>query len=109
MRVLYYKSPSGRVPVADFIREQEPRLRAAILDALDLIREAGLGAAGVSFRQIRGKLWEIRVHAGGPVRIFYVVRTAEEMILLHGYRKQSQRAPVREIEVAERRMQEVLK
>jgi phage-related protein len=108
VRVLYYATAAGRSPVEEFIREQPARLRAAILDALEAISSSGIEAPGVSLRQIRGKLWEVRVQAGAAARIFYVLRTAEEMVLLHGYRKQTQKAPAREIEIAERRMKEVL-
>ncbi|MGQ0505990.1 MAG: type II toxin-antitoxin system RelE/ParE family toxin [Myxococcaceae bacterium] len=40
-------------------------------------------------------------------RIFYVVIAGPEMVLLHAYKKQGQRAPPREIEVAKSRMKEV--
>jgi phage-related protein len=33
---------------------------------------------------------------------------AEEMVLLHAYRKQSQKAPARQVAIARRRMQEML-
>lgn len=108
MKIFYYATAAGRSPVETFIGEQPPRLRAAILDALQAIRDSGVEASGVSLRQIRGKLWEIRIQAGDAARVFYILRTAEEMILLHSYQKKSQKAPAREIETAERRMKEVL-
>jgi phage-related protein len=37
-----------------------------------------------------------------------MARSAEEMILLHAYKKQSQKAPAREVALAERRMREVM-
>lgn len=56
-------------------------------------------------RQIQGKLWEIRTQ---KLRIFYVMIDSETMVLLHAYKKQSQRAPVHEIETARYRMMELL-
>lgn len=108
MRVLFYVTNRGRSPVRDFLEELPVALRAAVFRTLELIEEEGLRAPGVSFRQIDGKLWEIRVMTGGSARVFYVCRTADEIVLLHGYKKQSQKAPAREIEVAQRRMREVL-
>lgn len=58
-----------------------------------------------SMRQIRGKLWELRI---SRTRIFYVVVVGDTMVLLHAYKKQGQKAPTREIETATRRMAEVL-
>ena len=110
VQIAYYTTPSGRRPVEDFIRAQPVRLGAAIFDAFDQIETHGLGAPGVSCRQIRGKLWEIRVSAGGAARVFYCVQAAgakEGLILLHAYLKKTQKAPPREIETAARRMREV--
>jgi phage-related protein len=82
--------------------------RAAAADVLDAIRECGLSAPGVRFRPIKGKLWEFRVEAGASYRIFYVIVTGPIMVLLHSYKKKSQKAPERELRIAERRMKEVL-
>ncbi|MBI5198373.1 MAG: type II toxin-antitoxin system RelE/ParE family toxin [Nitrospirae bacterium] len=56
-------------------------------------------------RQIRGKLWELRISRH---RVFYVIIDAEMMVLLHAYKKQGQKAPAHELETALRRMKEVL-
>lgn len=85
-----------------------PSDRSAAADVLDAIREHGLHAPGVRFKQIRGKLWEFYIEAGASHRIFYVVITGPLMVLLHSYKKQSQKAPAIEIKIAERRMKEVL-
>jgi phage-related protein len=63
------------------------------------------GLAAAVTRHIRGKLWELKASAN---RIFYVLVTGPEVVLLHAYKKQRQKAPVKEIETAERRMEEVL-
>ena len=108
MRIDFYKTRRGRSPVAEFIQEQPAPLQAAIARAFDRIEEHGLRGSGVSLRQLRGKLWEIRVQAGAAARVFYVLRTEVELVVLHAYRKQSQKAPAREIDIAESRMKEVL-
>lgn len=92
----------------EFIEAQPTPLQVAIFRSLERIEAEGLRASGVSFRQVRGKLWEIRVMSGGSVRVFYVARSAEDMVLLHAYKKQSQKAPAREVALAERRMREVM-
>lgn len=56
-------------------------------------------------RQLKGKLWEVKVSMS---RIFYVMVTGPEVVLLHAYKKQGQKAPLKEIETAERRIEEVL-
>ena len=69
--------------------------RAAIEAVFLLLAENGVKAPGVPCRQIEGKLWEIEA---GPHRIFYVVIVGSEMVLLHAYRKQSRKAPSREVD-----------
>jgi phage-related protein len=41
-------------------------------------------------------------------RVFYVLLRKDEMVLLHAYRKRMRKTPPREIEIARRRMWEVL-
>jgi phage-related protein len=53
-------------------------------------------------------LWEFYIEAGASHRIFYVVVNGPMIVLLHSYKKQNQKAPTREIKIAERRMKEVL-
>jgi phage-related protein len=108
MRIIFYRSLAGREPVRDHLSGLSLRDRAAAADVLDAIREHGLQASGVRFKQIREKLWEFYVEAGASYRIFYVTVTGPMMVLLHAYKKKSQKAPVQEIETAIRRMKEVL-
>ena len=74
-----------------------------MLDALAAIEAHGMEV--VVTRQIKGKLWELKVSA---TRVFYVFVTGPEVVLLHAYKKQGQKARLKEIETAQRRMEEVL-
>ncbi len=101
----YYTTARGERPVAAYIEMLSRSDQAALAAALTEIAERGFEARAVSFRQLLGKLWEIRI---GPHRVFYVLVGPAEMVLLHAYRKQTQKAPARHLELARRRMQEVL-
>ena len=76
-----------------------------MLESLGQIETSGFEAVRTQFRQIEGKLWEIKVSAH---RVLYVMIQREEMVLLHAYKKQGQKLPLREKEVAIRRMKEIL-
>lgn len=102
--VRFYASVSGRSPVETYLAELPTEDRVAILDVLEEVRTAGL-SAGVSTRQIDGKLWEIRVSRH---RVFCVTIAGPTVVLLHAYKKQSRKAPRSEIAVARSRMKEVL-
>ena len=105
MTVTFFKTPSGRSPVLDYIHELAKPEQARVFEALDQIEQHGFGAVRVQFRQIEGKLWEIKVSSQ---RILYVVTEREELVLLHAYKKQGQKLPLNERDIAMRRMKELL-
>src|SRR6266849_2454226 len=103
MRILFYKTT--KVPVHEFIKELDVRDRAKVLACLKSIEDLGFESPRVQFRQIKGKLWEIKIKAASSgYRIFYVAVQQSSLVLLHAYKKQSQKAPTKEIAIAEKRM-----
>lgn len=105
MRLRYYATSRGVLPVAEYVESLSVPEQAVLAALFQEISTRGLQARGVSFRHIEGTLWEIRA---GAHRVFYVLIQQDEMVLLHAYRKQSQKAPRQHIEIAGRRMKEVL-
>jgi phage-related protein len=108
MKILFYTNARGRSPVYEIIKKLQAEDRLRIFACLKSIEELGLDCPRVQFRQIKGKLWEIKIktkHSG--YRIFYVTVKQSVMVLLHVYQKQSQKAPKKEIEIATKRMLEV--
>jgi phage-related protein len=105
VKVTFFKTASGRSPVLDYIQNLAKPERARVLEALEQVERRGLDAVRVEFRQIDGKLWEIKI---GVHRMFYVMLDREEMVLLHAYKKQRQKLPIKEREIAIRRMKELL-
>lgn len=101
--VCFYVSAAGGSPVERYLESLESKERARVTDALDRIRNEGLSV--VVTRQIDGKLWEVKVSRH---RVFYVVIDGPIVVLLHGYQKQSRKAPKAEVDVARARMKEVL-
>ncbi|MBI5510234.1 MAG: type II toxin-antitoxin system RelE/ParE family toxin [Deltaproteobacteria bacterium] len=108
MRIAYYTTASGRMPVVEYIERQPKPDRARLVDALDMIERHGFDAPRVRFRQIQGKLWEIKIEGQLSHRVFYAGVSGDEIVLLHAYVKKSQKAPAHEIAVAEKRMREIL-
>lgn len=104
MTVTFFKTPSGRSPVWDYIQALSKPERARVLEALDQIERHGFDAIRVQFRQIEGKLWEIKISSQ---RILYVVIERGELVLLHAYKKQGQKLPINERDIAMRRMKEL--
>lgn len=105
MNVIYFKQASGKEPVKEYIDKLPNILSAQVLTALKDIKENGTVMSLITCRQIEGKLWEIKLDAQ---RIFYVLIDGPTMVLLHAYKKQSQKAPKKELSVAKKRMKLVI-
>lgn len=109
IEVLFYTKSSGKIPVLDYIDDLSEKDQAKVAACLESIRDLGFDSPRVEFRQIEGKLWEIKIKlSSGGHRIFYVSLAKKKMVLLHAYKKQSQKAPTKEIEIAKTRMQEIM-
>ena len=106
VQVLFYQTSSGRSPVTDELDSLPVQASAHAYELLDGIETYGLSAPRVIFRQLEGKLWEIKMNLPqtGGYRIFYCLIEAGNMILLHAYAKKSQKAPKKELETAWRRL-----
>jgi len=105
MKIRFFANSRGEAPVQEYIDALECRDALRVYDSLQDIQERGLRGTLVSVRQIRGKLWEIKVQAH---RIFYAVVIDGSLVLLHAYRKQGQKAPKVEIETALQRLAKLL-
>lgn len=75
MRIVFYKQQNGnRSPVYNFIKKLQPEDRLRILACLKNIEELNFDCPRVQFRQIKGKLWEIKIKTVyADYRIFYVI------------------------------------
>ena len=106
-RIVFYVDRRGKSAVLDFLNGLNGRERAEAENTFRLLREFGtlLGMPHARPVSAHPKLWELRP---GPNRIFYFANAGRGFVLLHAYRKQGQKAPAREIAIAERRMAEIV-
>jgi len=103
--IRFYKSHSGSSPVEQYLDSLEDSEAVPIFAALRHIERHGLKRATVQLRAIRGKLWELKA---GKHRVFYVLITGPELVLLHACKKQGQKARRQDLALAQERMKEVL-
>jgi phage-related protein len=107
----YFVSENGKSPIKDFIDSLSPESKAKFIFIADLLTEYGLNVREPYVKPITGtrKLFEIRIKDRQNIhRIFYFAFTGRRLVLLHGFTKKTDRAPQREIEIAESRMREFL-
>ena len=109
MKVTFAAAASGRSYFEKFLNDLQKQDKAIVLAVFKDIQDYGLDAKGCDFRQIDGKLWEIKIKAPtGGYRFFYILINADHLHVLHSYKKQGQKAPLKELEVARKRLKEVL-
>ena len=110
MKINFYRTASGRVPVQEFIESLPAQDQARFWAVYKFLLEKGLDCPNVQFRQLKGKLWEIKFSSTGVgYRIAYVVIEGDSMIWLHAFKKKTQQTPRNDLDLAIKRMKEVLR
>lgn len=92
----------------DFYNKQTSEVQVKIEWTLGIIRDLN-GIPSKFLKQIKGinGLYEIRVHCGSNIfRIFSCFDKGNIVILFNGYQKKSQKAPQKEIKMANKLMKE---
>jgi phage-related protein len=83
--------------------------QASITRVADLIRKYGLENVGMPYvRHVQDKIWEMRGRGpDGIARSLYVTAKGRRVIILRSFVKKTQRTPVDEIKIAQKRAKEV--
>ena len=109
LKIQFICSSSGRSYFQEFLNQIPKSDRAQLLAFFKDIHLHGFKAIGCSFRHIENKLWEIKARTtGGSWRFFYVMTAPDTMYVLHSYKKQGQKAPLKELNVARKRLTRIL-
>ncbi len=109
MDIKFYETARKRCPITDFIDSQDKRDQAVILAVLNSIKENGFNAKGCQFRQLEGKLWEIKIKSpSGGYRLLYITINTDLLLILHAFKKKTQKAPKKELDIARKRLKEIL-
>ena len=104
-----YETATGRRPFRDFLdtlyKEGKDKEAAQIKAYIERLRQHGMGINDYYPRTIRKVskegVWELRP---GGNRVFFFHFEKKKIVLLHGYQKQSQKAPSMQIKQAENEM-----
>ena len=106
-KVQVYESQSGDKPVEEFIKSLDEKAQLKISRTLDLLEEFGLEGALPHVKKLAGtSLWELRILGSDSIRILYITIPGKVFLLLHGFKKKSQKMPPKEIITAQRRLSE---
>jgi len=105
LRALFYATGTGREPVREWLKSLEPAERKLIgMDIAYVQYKWPIGRPRVD--HLRGSIWEIRTRLRNRIgRVLFAV-SGDELILLHGFVKQTQKTPNDDIALAEARWRE---
>ena len=82
-----------------FIYSLEKSTVAKVLHSVDLLEMFGHRLTLPHSKKVHSELFELRIRGKQEVRIFYIFH-GDEAILLHGFIKQSNRIPKKELDTA---------
>lgn len=103
----FYRLPSGREPVREWLKSLDPADRKIIgEDIKDVEFSWPIGMPLV--RPLGGGLWEVRseITQGRIARVVFCI--AEQlMVLLHGFVKKTQKTPDADLDLARRRKKDI--
>ena len=103
----FYKKASGTEPVREWLQEFSKQDKVSIGEAIQMV-EFGWPIGMPVCRSLRGynPLWEVRANiSNGIARVIFYVKN-NEMILLHGFVKKTQKTPVKDLDLAMQRKKE---
>ena len=106
MTIVFFTTASGQIPVKRYLDNLERRSLAAMTIALQDLQTQGMSGATVVIRKLRVGLWELKV---GPHRVVFTQLDHGHLVLLHAFRKQSQRTPSVELTTARSRLARLLR
>jgi phage-related protein len=103
--VLFYSTPSGRQPVAEFLDSLDGKQAQKVAWVLELIEQLDR-IPKQYFKKLESTdgIWEVRVQSGNNAfRFLGFWDTGKFVILCHGFAKKSQEVPKNDIKLAEER------
>ena len=112
--VLFYENSRGERPVWDYMKALENRKEtnksarielSQMMLYIELLERNGIRNNSNITKKLDDELWELRP---GNNRILYFYNDGVRFILLHCFRKKTQKTPRREIEQAKREIQDYL-
>jgi phage-related protein len=105
--VVFYKKNGS--PIEDFILSQREELRLDIFAALKKMEDNPFALRTLSKKIVAvDNLFELRITGRNAiVRLLYCYRKNKIIVILHGFVKQSQKIPRRELQIAIERKKEI--
>jgi phage-related protein len=104
--VVFYRTAEGREPVREFLKALSRQDRQEV--GADLYALQSEWPIGMPLVRAMGKgLWELRSDLGDRIARLLFCFHEQQIVVLHAFIKKTQATPVRELDLASKRMKEV--
>jgi phage-related protein len=106
-QAIFYTTERGDSPVDEFLDGLDKKSRAKIEAHIALLEEQGPNLKRPYADVVRGKIRELRIHfSSNQYRILYFFYLRDQIVLAHALSKKSPELKEKDIELAERRMED---
>lgn len=106
LNVVFYRSEAGNEPVREWLRELTVEDRKAIGTDIKTV-QYGWPLGMPLVRKLEPGLWEVRCDiADGIARVLFTA-IGQQMVLLHGFVKKSQKTPEPDLKTARSRLKKL--
>ena len=105
--LVFYTTERGDSPVDDFLDGLDKKSRAKVAAHLSLLEEQGPNLKRPYADVVRGKIRGLRIRqSSNQYRILFFFQARDQIVLAHAFSKKSQQLKEKDIELAERRMED---
>jgi len=94
-----FETKRGEKPVEEFTKSLDEATIAKAIHAIDLLEKYGPFLGMPHSKKLASELYELRIRGKQEVRIIYGF-VGKNIFLLHGFKKQTQKTPKKEIVTA---------
>jgi len=101
--IIVFESARGEKPVEEFIKFLDEPTIAKTTHIIDLLEKHGPYLSMPHSRRLTDNLYELRIRGRQEIRITYAF-IKRDIYLLHAFKKQKQKTPSKEIDVALKRL-----
>ncbi len=105
----FYLDEQGKSPVREFLNSLDRKTKARFNWSMEQLQVQNVRAHEPLVKHLDGKLWELRRASDGNIyRMVYFFFSGRKIVFVHGFQKKTQKTPRREIDLAQKRMEDYL-
>lgn len=102
-KIVFFESARGESPVTDFLEKVDDNSLSKIQRSIDALIQYGPYTPYPFSKRISEKISELRSSGKNPLRILYG-RVGDGYVLLHIFKKKTNKMPIQEYRLAEKRL-----